>query len=214
MNFLVVDDHLQIAENVKNILKTCPDAGDIDVFRDGLSACASLSRKSYGLCIVDIRLPGMDGFALTEQIRKTNPGAKVVINTMCEELWDAKRILELDADGIVIKTSSFSRLKEGIDAVLAGKKYRCPKFRNLDSRQRNTDSLLDLSPREIEVLKAIADGLTTEDMSRLHGISENTVESIRKRLLLKFDARNMAQLVGKAHKIGLITNYCINAPPD
>ena len=56
-----------------------------------------------------------------------------------------------------------------------------------------------------------ADGVTTDQISQLHSISENTVESIRKRLLLKMDARNMAQLVSKAHKIGLITNYRTDA---
>ena len=213
INVLVVDDHQQILESIQNILNTCPDTGVIDTFCDGFSAYANLSKQSYELYIVDLRLPRMDGFELIRQIRKVNPDAKVIINTMCEELWDAKRILELDVDGIVIKTSSLSHLKEAIDAILAGKKYHCPKFRQL-VKQQDSGAYLNLSQRENEVLTAIAEGLTTDEIAQLYSLSENTVESIRKRLLLKMDARNMGHLVAKAFKIGFITNYCTDTPPD
>ena len=213
MNVLAVDDHQQILETIQQILNACPETGVIDTFCDGLSADANLSKRSYGMCIVDLRLPRMDGFTLIEKIRKANPNVKIIINTMCEELWDAKRILELSVEGIVIKTSSLTHLKEAIDAVLAGKKYHCPRFRQL-VKQQDTGAFLNLSQREIEILNAIAEGLTTEEISQLHNISDNTVESIRKRLLLKMDVRNMAQLVAKAHKIGLLTNYCTDTPPD
>ena len=213
MNALVVDDHQQILETIQNMVNAHPDAGVTDSFSDGFSAYASLSKKKYDLCIIDLRLPRMDGFALIEQIRKTNPDSKIIINTMCEELWDAKRILELDVEGIVIKTSSLSHLKEAIKTILAGKKYQCPKFRHL-VKQQESGALLHLSQREIEVLNAIAEGLTTEIISQQYNISENTVESIRKRLLLKMDVRNMAHLVAKAYSTGLITNYCTDTPPD
>ena len=213
MNVLVVDDHQQILETIQNILSASSEAGVIDMFCDGFSAYANLSAKSYKLCIVDLRLPRMDGFTLIKQIREMHSEAKIIINTMCEELWDAKRILEIDAEGIVMKTSSTLHLKEAIDTILAGGKYYCPKFRNL-IKQQESGAYLNLSQREIEILHAIADGLTTELIAQLHHISENTVESIRKRLLLKLDARNMAQLIAKAYKTGLITNYCTDTPPD
>jgi len=126
INVLAVDDHQQILETIQNILATRPETGIMNMFSDGFSAYTNLSKQLYDLCIIDLRLPRMDGFALIRHIRKANPKAKIIINTMCEELWDAKRILELDVEGIVMKTSSFSQLKEAIDAVLAGKKYHCP----------------------------------------------------------------------------------------
>ena len=213
INVLVVDDHQQILEAIRNIMNTHPQTGIIDIFSDGFSAYTNLSKQSYQICIVDLRLPRMDGFTLIRQIREIHPEAKIIINTMCEELWDAKRILESDVEGIVIKTSSLSHLKEAIDTVWAGKKYYCPKFRHL-IKQQDSGAYLNLSQREIEILHAIAEGLTTEEMAQLHHISENTVESIRKRLLLKMDVHNMAQLIAKAYKIGLITNYCTDTPPD
>jgi DNA-binding NarL/FixJ family response regulator len=213
INVLVVDDHQQILESIKNILKTCTWTGIIDVFSDGFSAYANLSKQSYDICIVDLRLPRMDGFALIKQIRKANPKAKIIINTMCEELLDAKRILEIDVEGIVIKASSLAHLKEAIDTVLAGEKYHCPKFRQME-KQQNAGVNINLSKREIEALHAIAEGLTTDEISQMYDMSENTVESIRKRLLLKMGARNMAQLVAKAYKTGVITDYCTDTPPD
>ena len=213
MSVLVVDDHQQILEAIQKMLNVCPEVGVIDTFCDGFSAYKNLSKQTYNICIVDLRLPRMDGFALIEQIQKENPDAKIIINTMCEELWDAKRILELDVEGIVIKTSSLSHLKKAIDTILAGEKYHCPKFRQL-VKQQGTGAFLNLSQREIEVLTAIAEGLTTEEIAQLHHISENTTESIRKRLLLKMDARNMAQLIAKAYKTCLITNYCTDGLMD
>ena len=211
MNILIVDDHQQILETIRNIVTSFPDTGIVDLFSDGFSAYNNLSRKSYDLCIIDLRLPRMDGFELIRQIRKWNPAAKIIINTMCEELWDAKRILELDVEGIVIKTSSLSHLKEAITTVLEGEKYSCPKFRQLE-RNQHSDACLNLSKRELEVLHAIAEGLTTAEITLQCGIKENTVESIRKRLLLKTDTRNMAQLVARAYKTGLITNYQTDIP--
>jgi len=213
MNVLVVDDHQQILETIQNIASAYPDVEVIDTFCDGFSAYANLFRKKYEICIVDLRLPRMDGFTLIRQIRNVNPDAKIIINTMCEELWDAKRILELDVDGIVIKTSSLLHLKEAIDAVLEGKKYHCPKFRQL-AKQQESGAFFNLSQREIEVINAIAEGMTTEEISQRYALSENTVESVRKRLLLKTGVRNMAELVAKAYKTGIITNYCTDMPPD
>ena len=213
MNILIVDDHQQILESIQNILTSFPATGLVDMFSDGFSAYANLSKQSYELCIIDLRLPRIDGFELIKQIRKVHPETKIIINTMCEELWDAKRILELDVEGIVIKTSSILHLKKAIDAVLAGEKYKCPKFRHLE-KQQNTGVYLNLSKREMGVLHAIAEGLTTGEISQQCSLSENTVESIRKRLLLKMDARNMAHLIAKAHKLNLITNYCTDTPPD
>ena len=213
VNVLLVDDHQQILETIQNILRTCHNTGVVDTFCDGFSAYANLSKRAYQLYVIDLRLPRMDGFTLIEQIRKVNPVAKIIINTMCEELWDAKRILELDVDGVVVKTSSLSHLKEAIETVLAGKRYYCPKFRQLE-KQQNSGANVNLSKREIEMLTSIAEGMTTEEMAQMHSISENTVESIRKRLLLKMGVRNMAQLVAKAYKTGLITNYCTDTPPD
>jgi DNA-binding NarL/FixJ family response regulator len=213
VNVLVVDDHLQILDAIQNILNAHPATGHVDTFSDGFSAYANIPKKLYDICIIDLRLPRMDGFALIEQIRKTNPTAKIIINTMCEELWDVKRILELDVHGIVIKTSSLAHLKKAIDTVLAGNKYFCPKFQQLE-KQHIIGVNVQLSEREIDVLKAIAEGLTSAEISLQQAISENTVESIRKRLLLKMYARNMAHLISKAHKSGIITNYQTDTPPD
>ena len=213
MNVLIVDDHQQILETIRNIVISFPEAGIVDMFSDGFSAYNNLSRKSYDLCIIDLRLPRMDGFELIRQIRNLNPAAKIIINTMCEEIWDAKRILELDVEGIVIKTSSLSHLKEAITTVWEGEKYSCPKFRQLN-KQQELGGYFNLSKRELDVLHAIAEGLTTAEISLQCGSGENTVESIRKRLLLKMDARNMAQLIAKAYKTGLITNYQTDIPPE
>ena len=210
---LVADDHQQILESIQHTLKSFPKVGMVDLSCDGLSAYTKASNRQYDVYIIDLRLPQIDGFTLIHQIRKANPAAKIIINTMCDELWDAKRILELDVDAIVIKSSSLSHLKDAIDAVLTGEKYACPKFRQLE-KQQNAGAYLNLSKREIEVLHAIAEGWTTDDISEQYNLSENTVESIRKRLMLKMDARNMAQLINKAHKIGLLSNYCTDAEPD
>jgi len=79
INVLVVDDHQQILEIIQNILHTCPNIGMMDMFSNGFSAYTNLSKNSYNLCIIDLRLPRMDGFALIKQVRKVNPEAKIII---------------------------------------------------------------------------------------------------------------------------------------
>ncbi len=213
VNILVVDDHQQILEAIRNALQDHPGVGSIDVFGDGLSVCSKLNERQYDIYIIDLRLPHMDGFALIGQIRQMHPGARIIINTMCEELWDAKRILELDVDGIVIKTSSLTHLKEAVDKVMDGQKYYCLKFRHL-KKQQETGAFLNISKRELAVLHGIAEGMTTAEISLQIDICENTVESIRKRLLVKMDVRNMAQLIAKAYKTGILDHYCTTSAPD
>ncbi len=213
INILVADDHRQILDAICHALQTHTTIGTIDAFEDGLSAYSQAANYQYDLYIIDLRLPRMDGFTLIKQIRQLYPSAKIIINTMCEELWDIKRILELEVEGIVIKTSSLSHLKEAIDKVAAGQTYYCPKFRHLE-KQKNSEIFLNISKRELDVLDGIVRGLTTAEISSQNDINENTVESIRKRLLVKLNARNMAQLVAKAYQAGIIENYCTDETPD
>ena len=208
INVLVADDHWQILESIQGILKTCFDTESVDLVDNGLSAWSKINHQTYDLYIIDLKLPQVDGFALIRQIRKVNPDAKIIINTMCEELWDVKRILELGVDGIVIKTSTLSHLNDAIDYVLTGEKYGCPKFTQLE-KQFKKEGFFNLSKREIEILCVIAEGLTTEQIAERFRISENTVETIRKRLLLKSGAHNMPHLINRAHKAGLLTDYCM-----
>jgi len=209
LNVLVVDDHQQILDAIQEVLRACPEVGKIDIFKDGNSAHSNLYKNDYDLCIIDLRLPGMDGFKLIDTIRKINSGIKVIINTMCDEVWNAKHILNMNVEGVVLKHSALSHLKEAIDTVLAGDKYHCPKFQEV-VKQQGADLHLKLSQLELQILYVIAKGLSTKEISHQYSFSENTIESIRKRLMVKLEVRNMAQLIDKAHKTGLMTDYNIS----
>ena len=214
LNILLVDDHQQILEAVQSVLNSHPRTGSVDAVADGLLAYNRVRNPSdYDIYIIDLHLPGMDGFQLIRHIREIDSKAKIIINTMCEEIWDVKRIMEMGVMGVVVKTSSLSHLLDAIDSVSEGKRYFCPKFRHIE-KQVELDGTLNFSKRELAVLDGIAEGIKTEELAAEFGISVNTVESIRKRLLVKLEVRNMGELTAKAVRTGILANYRTDAPPE
>ncbi|WP_232286948.1 response regulator transcription factor [Bacteroides eggerthii] len=112
-------------------------------------------------------------------------------------------------NGIVLKTSSASELISAIRSVLLGESYLCSRIALIRKKSHCTSTVLQSkdipTKREQDVLQAVAKGLNTHEIAHLLGISENTVETFRKKLLSKFGAKNAIDLVVKAVSQGWVS---------
>lgn len=206
---LLVDDHALILQGLQSVISEMPEIGEVCIASSGNEALSILEKKTFDLYLLDLELPEMDGLTLLKQIRRKYPAARIIVNTMHEEPWVIRKIMQLDLNGIVLKSGEVSELIDAVRAVLQGGVYFCREFKELElqsvRRKRDVpECSMWLTQREKEVLREIAAGMQTREIAeRLH-VSVNTVESHRKSLMLKLEARNAVELVVKAIRMGLV----------
>lgn len=206
---LLVDDHALILQGLQSVISEMPEIGEVCIASSGNEALSILEKKTFDLYLLDLELPEMDGLTLLKQIRRKYPAARIIVNTMHEEPWVIRKIMQLDLNGVVLKSGEVLELIDAVRAVLQGGVYFCREFKELElqsvRRKRDVpECSMWLTQREKEVLREIAAGMQTREIAeRLH-VSVNTVESHRKSLMLKLEARNAVELVVKAIRMGLV----------
>ena len=198
---LIVDDHQVVSIGLQQIIRqTILKDALIDVAPTGVLAQEQIQKRSYDLFILDLELPDMSGCDLIEIIRTKNTNARIIVHTMHEELWYYRKLEEMHVSGIVYKASDPNHIIDAIKCVLHNGTYRCPHAQHLAQLVQHKNLLLgqDLSKRELSVLKCISQGMSTEEIATHLSISPNTVESHRRHLNAKLDAKNAASLIMNA----------------
>ncbi len=201
MDILLVDDHSLILAAIGSIVEGIPEVGRLFTATSLADAAALVGSRKFDIYMIDIELPDGDGFDLIKKIRAKDPDARIIINTMHEEVWTINHLVECRVDAVILKSSDAAVVEAAVKAVIAGRPYCCPRFEHISRRLRNSRNaeLPDETPtkRELEVLKAIAHGLNTPEIAARMGISVNTVETHRKQLFLKLRVRNVVELTMK-----------------
>lgn len=203
LQLLLVDDHPVILEGIKNIIQSFREIDKIYTASTGEKALEQLSSHTINICIIDIELPDISGFDLIEQIRSLYPDIRIIIETMHNEIWSIRRMIESEADAIVLKQSDPDELHKAVCAVANGEKYYC-RYVQQYQKDKQPGADKDLSKRELEVLKYIAKGMKSNEIAEILYISVNTVEFHRKQIMMKLYARNVSDMISKAIKKGLL----------
>lgn len=199
---LIIDDHPIVAEGIaaiasrqKNI--TCKS---ITCLKDLLSVIAS---EQFDMCITDLEFPDTNGFQFIHILQDKLPSCKILIYTMHEEPWVIARLSELNISGAVSKHTDTSELSTAITSIRMGNKYFSEVFATLNKRKSTIEGhkIPELSKREKEVLSYLAEGLSTSQIAALLCLSSNTIQTYRKRLMEKLNAKNVAELVSKGKEI-------------
>lgn len=198
----IVDDHELILEGFKSLMRGC-GVEKVETFISAADIAGILPHRTFDVYIIDIGMPGIDGFDLVDIIREAHADARIIVNTIHEEIWLLRRMLDKGVNAIMFKSTDFTQMVDAIVAVLNGEQYLCPSLkRKLQGCRRHIEHP---SEREIEILKALAGGYTSKEIASMLFISENTVETHRKSLFTKLGARNMADIIVKAIARGYIS---------
>lgn len=203
IKLLIIEDHPLVVEGLKNLIESRDDFSLCGVAGNADEALLLLKNCQPDVILLDIMLPGMTGLELIDILRKDYPTSRVlVISTYCQRYY-VEAMLEKGAKGYLLKNAGNDEIIEAITAVYYEETYLS---REIALNQRkNAGQPVSLSRREIEVLKLVANGLTNKEIAEKLFISPLTVDSHRKNLIAKLEARNTASLIKIALDYGYIS---------
>ena len=213
-NILIIDDHTLFREGLKSIIgrdsrfKVVGEAGN---GREGLRMARKLKPD---LVLVDISLPDRSGIQLTSEIRTLLPESQIIIVTMHSRINCIAEAFQAGAKGYVVKESAGERLLQGLEAVGKGEYFLdssvshevVKKLMKIPLKEAKiTDGAYGtLTPREQEVMRFLADGLSTKEVAQKLYISPKTVENHRTSIMKKLELHSSLELFRFAARIGLL----------
>src|SRR5690554_524660 len=201
---LIADDHRLFIDGLKAMLEGTSEIEVVGEAMNGQEVLAFCAQQAVDIVIMDISMPVMDGIDATKQLVKLYPQIKVLCLSMHNDRNFISDMLKTGAHGYILKNTGKEELIEALQALQSGESYLGEEVRktllNSFMKQDKMHPNEKLSDREKEVLECIAAGLTTQEIADQLFISKNTVETHRKNLLYKLQAKNTAELVNNAFK--------------
>lgn len=203
INLQIVDDHRMVVESLSKLINESGIARVTNVYYDLKSCREGLAEELPNVFLLDIALPDGDGVDFCAEIKKQYPKLKIIMLTTYKEFNIAKRALHNGALGYILKNAESEEMLVGIETVSRGEQFLCEQIDILLQEKKNEDAVW-LSNREKEILKYIADGLTTNEIAEMISRSTENVRTFRRNLLIKLNAKNMAELIKKGYEMKLI----------
>jgi len=210
---LITDDHALFRQGVKAALGFRSDIEFMGEAENGMQLLNLLKFLQPDVILLDIQMPIMDGIATLPEIRKIMPEVKVIMLTMHNEVTLISKLMGLGANSYLTKDSDSDTIYQAIKTCFENEFY-FNEFTNRAMlnglRNQSAPTLsgspedVDLSEKEIHVLKLMCDEKSTKEIAEIVEISPRTVEAIRDRLKLKTGAKSTAGLILYAVKHGLI----------
>lgn len=204
INLIIADDHPVVVEGIKLLLeKFAPFANIVGIANDGKELLEKIDKLKPDLAIIDLSMPELDGIDAIKRIKRYHPEIKIIVLTMRDELSYIKSAEKSGADGYVIKSVDSHELLSAIEKVNSGEKYYCSKTKEILSNHISIEniSLSDksksdyyLTPRELEIIKLITKGFTSQQIAERLGISYFTVSQHRKNILSKLGLKSVVEL--------------------
>ena len=209
VRILLVDDHTLVRAGVRRILEAQPGMTVVGEVSDGRAALEFLRANPLDVLVLDLTMPGMDGFEVLRHVKAELPGVKVLVLTMHANAEYMARSVQEGADGYLLKDSAVQDLVAAIEAVQAGRAYYSPPVQRelselLRAHSAPPRSMDLLTEREREVLKLVAAGLSTKEIASKLDISTRTVETHRANLMRKLNLKSVALLTQFAIREGMV----------
>jgi DNA-binding NarL/FixJ family response regulator len=198
----ITDDHPVVRQGIRQIVAATDDITVVDEATTGHEALQRLSDVQCDLVLLDLSLPDIDGLDLLKQLKREYPQRPVLILTMHSEDQFALRALKAGASGYLTKESAPAELVGAVRKVVAGGRYISQRLAESLAAHLGPDAEKPvherLSDREYQVLRLIAAGRSTRDISTQLSLSSKTVSTYRARLLDKMGMKTSAELMAYA----------------
>jgi DNA-binding NarL/FixJ family response regulator len=197
---MIVDDHTLIRETWSFLLGKNENFEVVAECGDGERAIELARDKRPDIVLLDINMAPMSGFDVLKMIRKFSPGSKIIGVSMHSQPAYAKKMLRLGAKGYVTKNSPRQEMLEAIAEVSNNQIYICQEVKNILSEQMlNGDQMNpdinNLSDREMQIVRALKEGLSSKEIASSLSISLKTVEVHRHNILKKLKLKNTVSLI-------------------
>lgn len=208
MKILVVDDDLLVTRGLTTIIESASQTLDppytvVATASNGVEAIQAYQTYQPDICLMDIRMPEMDGIEAGHNILVHDPQAKIIYLTTFQDDEYIIQALKIGAKGYILKTD-YDSLIPAIQAVANGQSvfgdeisHRIPHFFNASSSENieRPDNLSNLNEREVEIIHYLAQGLNNREIAQTMHFSEGTIRNYLSLILEKLDLRDRTQLV-------------------
>jgi DNA-binding NarL/FixJ family response regulator len=207
---LIVDDHAVLREGVRALLQLQPDLEVVGEAADGKSALAEVERLDPDVVLMDIAMPGLGGIEAALEMKKLGRRARILILSQYEDREYVRRLLKAGVAGYVLKKSAGAELPGAIRAVHRGGLVLDPEVARTAMEESGVagtgtvDPYDALTDREKQVLKLVAEGLSSKEVADVLGISVKTAMTHREHVMEKLGVHNRTELVRFAIRRGVI----------
>ncbi len=207
MRVVIADDHGIVRSGIRLLLEK---QGDIEVVAeaaDGIEARDTVVRERPDLAILDVKMPGLTGLQATREIKAQAPEVSILILSMHDDERYLFEALKAGASGYVLKSQADTDLLAAIRSVQRGEPFLSPAAQQAlirDVLERGEQAGSELTPREEEIVKLVAEANTSREIAQMLHLSEKTVENHRANAMKKLGMKDRVELVRYAIRQGLI----------
>jgi two-component system nitrate/nitrite response regulator NarL len=210
IKILVADDHPVVRKGLQSCLARQDRLKIVGEASDGDEALKKTRELSPDVVLMDISMPGMNGLAVTEVLRKDHPDVKVLVLSVHNNRDYIFRIIQAGAHGFISKEAPPDELLRAIESVYSGEPFFSPEIakaalNQLVSSGGKKDPFAQLTSREREVLVLIAEGQSNKEIANRLGIGVRTIETHRERIMRRLDIHSVAGLTKFAIANGMIS---------
>jgi len=210
---VVVDDHHLVVDGICALLGLAKDIEVVGVASNGSESLDVVKKLKPDVVLMDIAMPVMDGLEATRRIRKECPDVKVLALTQYDDKEFVRPMIEAGANGFISKKAASSDLVSGIRFVYQGDSFLSPSaarilvkdYQEETSLRKELDPYQQLTKREREIFKLLAEGYSIREIAEMLFISPKTVEGHKTNLMSKLDLHNRTDLIKYALRKGIIT---------
>ena len=206
---ILAEDHVLVREGIKKIIEAFPGLQVVGEVGDGPDLMKLLKSLPVDMVILDISMPSLPGIEATREIKKTYPTVKVLILTMHKKKEYLHNAMAAGVDGYLLKEDAPKELLNAIEKIRQGMIYVSPllasDLANLyvkGQRQGEGEPVESLTPREIEIIKMIAEGKSSKEMAEIMFLSFRTIQNHRVKIMKKLNLKKNTDLVKYAIQKG------------
>jgi len=210
VSVLVVDEHAISREGIRSLLASRTQYEVVGEADNGRVAVELARELRPDIVIMDVVLRGLNGVDATRKIVSERPEVRVLALSMCADTDSVSRMIQAGAGGYLLKSCSPEELDVAITSVLEDRFYLSSRLAGATATGTlmrvagvTVESVVELTPREREVLQLLAEGSNTREIATTLGLSEKTVENHRRQMRERIGLRSMADLVKYAIREGL-----------
>lgn len=201
---LIVDDHALVRMGIRRLLDDLPDMSVVGEAERGEAALMLVKTLDPDVVLLDMKMPGLDGWEVTRRLKLSHPRIKIIAVTALTNELLPSRVLQLGALGYLTKESGIDEMATAIRKVFAGERYLCAEIAQkmaINSLQATSDSPFEaLSEREMQVMLMITSGMSVQEIAQQLFLSSKTVNGYRYRMFQKLVIKNDVELTYLAMK--------------
>lgn len=199
----IVDDHFMVIEGIKAMLQNEPEIEWLGHAYNADTCLSFLQQQLPDVLLMDINLPDKSGIDLCKEVNEKYHAVKIIGLSTFNQFSFIAKMLDNGAVGYLLKNATKQEILAAIRTVMQGKNFLSPEAFDM-LKKPNIEEAPTLTTREIEVLQLIAQGMTNAEIAEKLFVSATTIDTHRKHLLEKFNAKNTAALIMAAAQMKFV----------